>query len=127
MRQAIIKNNIVVNVIAGSLPGGITLEEMEPCEPGATYVPNGNPRFILPPRVYQWTAYEFLNRFTGTEREAIRTEAKTNPNVADFLMLATAAQVIISDDPVTVAGMGYLVSIGLITEQRKNQILDGSL
>ena len=109
------------------MPGGITLEEMEPCEPGATYVPNGNPRFILPPRVYQWTAYEFLNRFTGTEREAIRTEAKTNPNVADFLMLATAAQVIISDDPVTVAGMGYLVSIGLITDQRKNEILDGSL
>jgi len=74
-----------------------------------------------------WTAYEFLNRFTGTEREAIRTEAKTNPNVADFLMLATAAQVIISDDPITIAGMGYLVSIGLITDQRKNQILDGSL
>lgn len=74
-----------------------------------------------------WTSYQFLTRFTGLEREAIRTEAKTNSNVADFLMLATAAQVIISDDPITVAGMGYLVSIGLITEQRKNQILDGSL
>jgi len=37
--------------------------------------------------------------------------------------LAQAAQEIISDDPVTLQGMNYLVSLGLLTEQRKNNIL----
>lgn len=123
MRQAIVKDNIVVNVIAGSLPGGITLEEMEPCEPGATYVANGNPRFILPPRVYRWTAYEFLNRLTAAERAQIRALGNTDTNVADFLMLATAAQEIVSDDPTTIMGMNYMVLIGVFTEARKNEIL----
>jgi hypothetical protein len=123
MRQALIKDNIVINVIAGSLPGGITLGETEACEPGATYVPNGNPRFILPPRVYQWTSYEFLNRLTAAERADIRQRALTDQNVADFLMLATAAQEVLSNDPVTIMGMDYMVMIGVFTQARRNEIL----
>ena len=38
--------------------------------------------------------------------------------------LAQAAQEINNDDPMTVAGMNYLVTIGVLTEQRKNEILD---
>lgn len=70
-----------------------------------------------------WTAYEFLLRFTAQERAAFRAVALNDPLVADFQQLAQAAQEIISDDPMTIAGMNYLVSIGLITEQRKNEIL----
>lgn len=123
MRQAIIKDNIVVNVIVGSLPGGLDLEEREFCEPGAIYVPGGNPRFLRAPRVCRWTAYEFLNRLTAAERAQIRALSSTDTNVADFLMLATAAQEIISDDPTTVMGMNYMVMIGVFTEARKNEIL----
>ena len=47
----------------------------------------------------------------------------TDPNVADFLMLAQSAQEIISNDPVTLMGMDYLVAIGVFTEQRKKEIL----
>lgn len=70
-----------------------------------------------------WTAYEFLLRFTPQERTAYRNAAKTDDNVADFMSLAQAAQEIINDDSMTIAGMNYLVLIGIITEQRKNEIL----
>jgi hypothetical protein len=43
--------------------------------------------------------------------------------VADFMSLAQAAQEIISDDPITIQGMDYLVSIGLLTQQRRDEIL----
>lgn len=70
-----------------------------------------------------WTSYQFLNRLTASERADIRQRALTDPNVADFLMLATAAQEVLSDDPVTIMGMGYMVMIGVFTEVRKNEIL----
>ena len=73
-----------------------------------------------------WTAYEFLNRFTYSERAAYRQLAKTDDMVADFMSLAQAAQEIISDDPTTIAGMNYLVSVGIISESRKNEILDNA-
>jgi hypothetical protein len=71
-----------------------------------------------------FTAYEFLLRFTPQERAAFRAAANTDPLVADFQQLAQAAQEIVSDDPLTIMGLNYLVSVGLLTEQRKNEILD---
>jgi len=70
-----------------------------------------------------WTAYEFLLRFTPQERSAYRQAAQTNDMVADFMNLAQAAQEIISDDPITIQGMDYLVAIGLLTQQRRDEIL----
>jgi ABC-type cobalamin/Fe3+-siderophores transport system ATPase subunit len=70
-----------------------------------------------------YTAYQFLLRFTPQERAAYRLAAKTDDTVADFMALAQAAQEIVSDDPMTVAGMDYLVNIGILTEQRKGEIL----
>ena len=70
-----------------------------------------------------WTAYEFLNRFTYSERAAYRQAAKTDDLIADFMSLAQAAQEIISDDPMTVQGMDYLVSVGILTQQRRDEIL----
>lgn len=72
-----------------------------------------------------YTSYEFLNRFTPTERMALRTAALTDAVVADFQQLAGAAQEIINTDPVTISGMDYLVAQGLITEARKLEILGG--
>ena len=73
--------------------------------------------------IKKWTAYQFLLRFTAEERAAFRAASLTDPNVADFQQLAQAAQEVISNDPMTVAGMNYLVSLGLLTEQRKLEIL----
>ena len=71
-----------------------------------------------------WTAYQFLNRFTYSERAAYRNAAKTDDLVADFIGLAQAANEIISDNPVVIQGMDYLVSIGVLTQQRRNEILE---
>ena len=73
-----------------------------------------------------WTAYQFLNRFTYAERAAYRVVANTNDIVADFMGLAQAAQEILSDDPTTIQGMDYLVSLGILTQQRRNEILSNS-
>ena len=70
-----------------------------------------------------WTAYEFLNRFTYSERAAYRNAAKTDDLLADFMGLAQAANEIISDNPVVIQGMDYLVSIGVLTQQRRDEIL----
>lgn len=70
-----------------------------------------------------WSAYEFMLRFTPQERAAVRAIGMTDPVVADFLFLATAAGQISSDDPSTIAGMDYLVQSGVISVERKQEIL----
>lgn len=80
------------------------------------YIPNPN----LPKR---YTAYQFLLRFTSAERIAYRNAALTDPIVADFMNLAQAAQEILTNDPTTIQGMNYLVSVGLLTQQRRDEIL----
>ena len=72
-----------------------------------------------------YTSYEFLQRFTAEERALFRAAAQTDQLVADFVQLATAAQEILNTDPVTIAGMNYLVFLGLLTEARAAEILGG--
>lgn len=71
----------------------------------------------------RWTSYEFLKRFTWQERSAIRIAGLDDDAVADFLTLCTAAQEVVGDDPVTQAGMDYLVSLNLLTPARRAEIL----
>jgi len=72
-----------------------------------------------------YTSFEFLQRFTSAERASFRAAAQTDDIVADFAQLAGAAQEIINTDPVTIAGMDYLVSSGLLTRERADEILGG--
>lgn len=74
-----------------------------------------------------WTAYEFLTRFTQQERATLRAAAATDPLVADFSQLLGAAQEVISDDPVTMQAMDYLVYAGYITNDRRSEIMDLSI
>jgi len=130
MTFGIIENNILQTIVvadnANIFPFPVVeIYENENAQVGQVFDPNGNPRFTgtpyKPPQL--WTAYQFLLRFTAEERAAFRAAALTDPIVADFQQLAQAAQEVINTDPMTIAGMDYLVSVGLITEQRKNEIL----
>lgn len=137
MRWALIDNatNIVSNIIVWngtdsvdftSKYFAIEIQEDENCSIGYFYDKENSPRFEAPPYVppsITFTSYEFLLRFTAQERSAYRNAAKTDDIVADFHELATAAQEIQNDNPMTIQGMDYLVSIGILTEQRKNEIL----
>ena len=70
-----------------------------------------------------WTAYEFLTRFTQQERATLRAASATDTLVADFSQLLGAAQEVISDDPVTIQAMDYLVYAGYITNDRRSEIM----
>lgn len=70
-----------------------------------------------------WTSYEFLNRFTTPELDAILAASRTDPVVLRFLSFAQAANEIDSSDPVTISGIDYLVSAGLLGSARSDEIL----
>jgi hypothetical protein len=71
----------------------------------------------------RWSALKFLQRFTWQERAAIRIASIDDDAVADFLQFAQAAQFVVADDPMTVAGMDYLVTLNLLTPARRAEIL----
>lgn len=94
---------------------------------GDKYDAAGNPRFttpVAPKRPAKWTAFQFLLRFTEEEREAFRAASATDPKVADFMLLCSAASEVEASHPMTQAGMAYLVSVGLLTQARSDEILD---
>jgi hypothetical protein len=73
-----------------------------------------------------WTPLQFLERFTASELEDIEARRLTDAGVRTFYRSASFAQEVVSDDPRTVAGMDYLVSIGVLTAARKDAILGGT-
>lgn len=72
---------------------------------------------------YTISLFAFFNRFTSDERLSIRVAESTNLVVADFMMLVAAAKFIDLADSQTVAGVGYLASVHLLTAERSAQIL----
>src|SRR3569623_1118052 len=63
------------------------------------------PRAVNTSRV--WSRYEFLTRIPTMKRIGIRAAAKNDPVVEDFVALLDAVSEVHSDDPGTVAGLGY--------------------
>lgn len=70
-----------------------------------------------------WSPMAFLLRFTAEERALMRASAKVDENAADFMLILQTADEIWSDHPFTVAGLQMLVQAGIITEQRRLEIL----
>lgn len=69
------------------------------------------------------TPFTFLRRFTAPERVAIRASA--NPYVVDFMDLLNKATEVLQSDPDVQGGMAYLVSLGLLSQARADEILAG--
>ena len=76
-----------------------------------------------------WSAFDFYRRFTPSERISARELVKTDAIAEDFLHTLDAAIAsganILADDPDTIAGMGYLVLKGVITQTRHDEIIKG--
>jgi hypothetical protein len=72
-----------------------------------------------------YSSFEFLQRFTSAERAAIRLEAATDEDLADFLMLLECAMEVVNTDATTINGMDYLVALALLTRARADEILGG--
>jgi hypothetical protein len=71
----------------------------------------------IPPR-------QFRKRFTTEEKVALYTQAKDDPLLAIFIDELNSAKFVVVTDPDTVEGMEYLVSKGVISEERKDIILN---
>jgi hypothetical protein len=102
----------------------ILLTDGEVCGKFYRYLPNETPRFLPPLPYHVYTTFQFLLKFTTEERAAMRLLAQTDTNLADFLQLCQSAHQIENIHPMTLQGMNYLVYLNIITEQRKNEILD---
>lgn len=79
---------------------------------------------VAPKRIWE-PPFEFMRRFTNEERVQIRLAAKADIVIEDFLDLCKTAPSIHSDDPDLQAAMQYFVALGLITEERRETILNG--
>lgn len=93
------------------LPPGTEILEPEP----ADAPPPAGPRTCTP--------LEFIERFTEAEQLAVVTAAMQVPALRLWYDKLMAAQQVVEDDPRLAMGIDALVSAGLITEQRRKEVL----
>ena len=67
---------------------------------------------------------DFLKRLTFAERVAIETASESDAKIRVVKESLRLSEEIRLDDPEMVAGLELYVSKGLITEERKNEILN---
>jgi hypothetical protein len=68
---------------------------------------------------------EFLRLFSAEERITLRTVAKSNPVVEDYMQLLELAEEINLDDPDTVSGVQIMEAATLLGAGRSAEILRG--
>jgi len=68
-----------------------------------------------------WTPYEFYQKLTSLEKAAL--VSSTDAIIQEFVRDMQLYQVVRPDSEECLMAMAYLVSAGVITEERKNQIL----
>lgn len=76
---------------------------------------------VAPPRLI--SKVEYLRRFSTEERVAIRTAAKQNAVLEDYLSLLELAADIDLDDPDTIGAVHMLESVGLVGAGRAAEVL----
>jgi|688.fasta_scaffold2148868_2 hypothetical protein len=69
------------------------------------------------------TKLQFQNRFTFEELIAIEEASVSDAGVRVLQKQQSIAEFINLEDPITIAGVNYLVSKELITQERANSIL----
>lgn len=71
-----------------------------------------------------YSKLEFLTKFSIAERLAARSSA--DPIVEDFMQLVNLAENIDIQDHQTIAGIGYLVHVGILSQTRATEILNNA-
>jgi len=65
----------------------------------------------------------FVRRFPGPVMDAVNAAALTDANVAAILAQLDAVQTVRLGHPTTTGGVGYLVSVGLMTQEQADAVL----
>ena len=87
-----------------------------------TYDEEGN-EAVLANDFKVWTILEFKRRLTQSERVVIRTAAKQNAALEDFMDMLDSATEVRSDDPDVIVGLQTLEAAGLLAAGRANEII----
>ena len=69
------------------------------------------------------TRFDYMRRFSLEEEAGIRVAARTDPLIEVILGRLSAAEYVDVTDPETMAGVDYLVGQGLLTAERKAEVL----
>jgi hypothetical protein len=114
------------HIVDGAVVSTSTRQSAECSEPCAYEVVAGwthdGTTFHPPaPPAPRWSAEDFIERLTMEEQLAIL--GSDDPMVRLFTAKLYAAGVVVADDQRTQQGMAYLVSKGLLTEERRQAIL----
>lgn len=96
------------SMLASALPEGAVVTPADPPPPA-------------PPK--QFTSLEFLDLFTEAEQLAVATAAMQSAQVKLWYDRTLAAMFITLADPRTEAGLTALVQAGLLTAERKTEIV----
>lgn len=111
-------------VVADPLPTGLSAKEVGESRPeGEWSVAALN--FGPAPCASLLASQDFMGRFTVAEEAAVRQRAMTDPMLQTFLARVERARSVSMAHPDMVAGMQYLVQLGLITAERCAEILNG--
>lgn len=78
----------------------------------------------VPPQPKQLTSLEFLDLFTEAEQLSVATAAMQSAQVKLWYDRTLAAMFITLDDPRTEAGLTALVDSGMLTSERKAEIVE---
>lgn len=76
-------------------------------------------------RVAPLTRVEFIDLFTIAEYAAIKAARASDVTVDYFFDRLQMAEYLMPTDPRTVAGLDYLVSVGLLATARRDEIVGG--
>lgn len=107
--------------IGGNCPAGWI--EMSEQRPDASSIAQADGTWASPPPVYrQMSSLDFLRLF-DLERRAIKQAAMQNVDIGIWYDDTVAAQFVIYSDPRVEAGLAALVDAGLLTPERKTEIV----
>lgn len=109
------------NTVSGE--GSSSVVDSNPTPP-AWALPDPQADQAAQPTPRTLTKLEYLRRFTQEERVAIRTAAKSNAQLEDYLALLELAEFINLDDPDTFGALNLLESVGLLTLGRAQEIIN---
>jgi hypothetical protein len=127
MEVAILQNNVVVNIVTANSVAAVTALGFTAVNGTGAVIGDtwSGSAFAPPPApVKEWpNPLDFMREFTLAEEGAIRAAGKTDATVDVLLARLSAAPCVIASDDLLVTGMNYLVAQGLLSAERKAQIL----
>lgn len=73
--------------------------------------------------VKSWTPLQFIEQFTDDEQLSVKTLSMSNAQIGLWYDKLLASQEVIVDDARLIAGLNALVSAGVLTQERVDEIL----